>query len=430
MVRKLVIGLTAVVAAAAGTVSGHARGDSVVAARPTGPTGCMTEPAFARGERAGLATGRGLWAVAGGTVVSATADRSVSAGAEEDEMIRHVAAEPGVGTAYVVDRAGGDDVVVITSSGTRRISEGVEATHPAWSPSGELAWATGSGVAVLGRDSSRVSRIEGPVAGGTVFSPVFLSPTRLAVVVSAPPTPGAPEGGFHDDLWVTNLERDGWRRLTSFRVSGDRWMTIRTPIVVDGTLSFVRVVGRGSSTGEPRFELWRSERDGTRRVRALPGERYLAGVRRGALVWNVPDPAHGRILLNVAGRTIGCGAVMADPPDAVDPDRRAGRGANAPPRAQWPELDVPTVDHAEEVAVIVGDFATTAEAEIVAAAIREAYPDAGVDVVDSSVAPLAIRPGVYGALLHLPIDVDPTAALATFRDRLPRYSANSWIVTP
>ena len=50
MVRKLVIGLTAVVAAAAGMVSGHARGDSVVAARPTGPTGCMTEPAFARGE--------------------------------------------------------------------------------------------------------------------------------------------------------------------------------------------------------------------------------------------------------------------------------------------------------------------------------------------------------------------------------------------
>ena len=218
MVRKLVIGMTAVVAAAAGMVSGHARGDSVVAVRPTDPTGCMTEPAFARGGRAGLATGRGLWAVAGGTVVSATADRSVSARAEEDEMIRHVAAEPGVGTAYVVDRAGGDDVVVITPSGTRRISEGVEATHPAWSPSGELAWATGSGVAVLGRDSSRVSRIEGPVAGGTVFSPVFLSPTRLAVVVSAPPTPGAPEGGRHDDLWVTNLERDGWRRLTSFRV--------------------------------------------------------------------------------------------------------------------------------------------------------------------------------------------------------------------
>jgi hypothetical protein len=121
---------------------------------------------------------------------------------------------------------------------------------------------------------------------------------------------------------------------------------------------------------------------------------------------------------------------MADPPDVVDPDRGSGRGANVPPRADWPELDGSTVDHTEEVAVIVGDFATTAEAEIVAAAIRVAYPDAAIDVVDSSVAPLAIRPGVYGALLHLPIDADPTAALATFRERLPRYAANSWIVTP
>jgi hypothetical protein len=430
MVRKLVIGLTAVVAAAAGLVSSQARGDSVVSARPTGPTGCMALPAFARGESTRLAEGRGLWAVAGGAIVSATASRSVPARTEGDEAIRHVAAEPGLGTAYVIDRAGGDDVVVITRRGTRRVPENAEATHPAWSPSGDLAWATGSGVAVLGRGSSRVSRIDGPAGGGTVFSPVFLSPTRLAVVVAAPPTPDAPEGGRHDDLWVTNLARDGWRRLTSFRASGDRWVTIRTPIVVDARLSFVRVVGRGSATGEPRFELWRSERDGMQRVRALPGERYLAGVWRGDLVWNVPDTEHGRMLLTVAGRTIGCGAVMADPPDVIDPDRRPGRSANVPPRADWPELDVPTVAHTEEVAVIVGDFATTVEAEIVAAAIRVAYPDAAVDVVDSSVAPLAIRPGVYGALLHLPIDADPTAALATFRERLPRYAANSWIVTP
>jgi hypothetical protein len=430
MVRKLVIGMTALVAVAAGLVSGRARGDSVVAARPTGPMGCMALPAFARGEAPGLARGRGVWAVAGGAIVSAGAGRSVSARLEGDETIRHVAAEPGLGTAYVIDRAGGDDVVVITRRGTRRITERAEATHPSWSPSGDLAWAVGSDLAVLGRDNSRVAKIEGPVAGGTVFSPVFLSPTRLAVVVAAPPTQGAPEGGRHDDLWVTDLERDGWRRLTSFRVSGDRWVMIRTPIVVDGMLSFVRVVGRGSATREPRFELWRSERDGAQRVRALPGERYLAGVRRGDLVWNVPDPEHGRMLLSVAGRTIGCGSVMADPPDAVDPDRRSGGGTNVPPRADWPELDVPTVDHTEEVAVIVGDFTTNAEAEAVAAAIRIAYPDAEVDAVDSSVAPLAIRPGVYGALLHLPIEADPTVALATFRDRLPRYAANSWIVTP
>ena len=66
MVRKLVIGLTAAIAVAAGLVSSHARGDSVIAARPTGPTGCLVLPAFARGDATGLATGRGLWAAAGG----------------------------------------------------------------------------------------------------------------------------------------------------------------------------------------------------------------------------------------------------------------------------------------------------------------------------------------------------------------------------
>jgi hypothetical protein len=50
--------------------------------------------------------------------------------------------------------------------------------------------------------------------------------------------------------------------------------------------------------------------------------------------------------------------------------------------------------------------------------------------VDSTTAPLAIRPGVHGALLHLPQGADPTAALAEFRDRLPEYSDTSWVVTP
>lgn len=427
MVRKLVIGLTAMIAVGAGLVSGQERGESASSARAPGTAGCRPLPGFARGEAPGLATGRGVWAVAGGTLVSATRGRSLPA---EGETIRHVATAGGLGTAYVVDRPGADEVVVVTRRGTRRIPAHTEATHPAWSADGDLVWATGEGVVLLPHDGGRIVRIDGPVSGGTVFSPVFLSPTRLAAAVAAPPSRSAPEGGRHDDLWVTRLDGDGWRRVTSFRASGDRWVTIRTPIVADGTLSFVRVSGRGSATGEPRFELWRSEPGVVHRARRLPGERYLAGVRRGELVWNVPDPEHDRFLLTIAGRTIGCGAVMVDPPDAVDPDRRPGRGVHVPPRGDWPELDAPTLDHTEEVAVIVGDFTTTGEAEAVAASIRAVYPDSRVDVVDSSVAPLAIRPGVYGALLHLPVDADPTVALAAFRDRLPRYAANSWIVTP
>ncbi|MDH4113798.1 MAG: hypothetical protein OEV60_14160, partial [Actinomycetota bacterium] len=82
------------------------------------------------------------------------------------------------------------------------------------------------------------------------------------------------------------------------------------------------------------------------------------------------------------------------------------------------------------IAVIVGDYATDSEVDPVVSSIRAAYPGSTVEVVDSTSAPLAIGPGVYGALLHLPPDADPTAALATFRGRLPEYSANSWIVTP
>jgi hypothetical protein len=51
-------------------------------------------------------------------------------------------------------------------------------------------------------------------------------------------------------------------------------------------------------------------------------------------------------------------------------------------------------------------------------------------MVDNDDAPLAIRPGVFGALLHLPHDADPSAAIAAFRATLPAYTSNSWIVTP
>lgn len=80
--------------------------------------------------------------------------------------------------------------------------------------------------------------------------------------------------------------------------------------------------------------------------------------------------------------------------------------------------------------MIVGDFATSAEAEQVAQVIRGAFPSSEVDVVDSTVAPSAIKPGVFGALLHLADDADPTAAMAEFRARLPVYASNSWIVSP
>lgn len=436
MVNKLVIAVVAVVAvgaAVAGLAGRGAAGTTVGTIRAAAPPGCAPLPSFPGGEVPQLASGRGLWAVAGGTLVSTAQARSIAPDDAQGGSIRHVASEPGRGTAYVLDRAGDDEVVVVTPDGTRRVAVRGEALHPTWSPTGDLAWAVGSDVAVLERGRHRFERIAGPAPDGSTFSPVYLSADRLAAVVAAPPTPSAPEGGRLDDLWVTRADREDWRRLTSFRSSGDRWAAIRTPVMFEGSLHFVRITGRASATREPRFELWRFGDSGPERLRALPGERYLAGSLGGELVWNLPDPAGRRYLLSVGGTaasTVGCGAVTVDPLDAVDPDRHAGEGVHVPARGSWPGLDDATRDHQEEIAVIVGDFTTRDEAGTVVATIQVAYPGAVVEVVDASIAPLAIRPGVYGALLHLPIDADPTASLAEFRAALPQYAADSWIVTP
>ncbi len=439
MVRKIVIGAVAVVSAAAGLVSGKAVGTPDVSIRAAG-AGCASVPAFARDATTGLKAGVGLWAIAGGRLVSVGEGRSTMppvGGARvggEAGTIKHIAASKGSGTAYVLDRRGGDEVIVITATGTQRIPQAFEVSHPAWSPNGDLAWSVGTSIAVLDHATGEISSLSPPSDGVTVFSPIFLSADRLATVVSTRPTDLVPEGERLGNLWVTRLGSDRWRRLTTFEADDDRWVTVRTPIARGNGIDFVRVAGWGSSTGSPRFELWRYERGRARRVSRLREERYLAGVSGERLVWNVPEPREGRQMLAVGGpgglRTIGCGAVMVDPLDAVDPDRQPGRGTFVPSRGHWPDLEASRQHDAEEVAVIVGDFATFAEAETVAGTIGQAFPGSQVEVVDSSSAPLAIRPGVFGALLHLAPDADPTAAIAHFRDLVPEYAANSWIVTP
>jgi len=439
MMRKIVIAGVAVASAAAGLVSGRAGGVPVasVRAEAASSAACATVPSFARGVAPGLASGDAMWAVAGGRLTSISAGRSVrppevSAG----DVVKHVASSAGEGTAYVIDHVGADDVVVVTSRGTRRLRERTEVSHPAWSPNGDLAWATGSGVAVLDAETDRIRRMRSPIAGATVFSPVFLSGARLAAVVSAPPNDRVPEGERLANLWATRVGDDHWHRVTGFEAGRDRWATVRTPIVHHGIVYFVKVTGRGSAAGTPRFELWRLDRGRARLVARLPEERYLAGSIGSRLVWNVPDPATGAQSLAVEdadGRlgTIGCGAVMVEPVDAVDPDRLANGAGRVPQRGHWPELEAASHDDgAEEIAVIVGDFETAEQAATVAVTIRAAYPGSQVDVVDSSVAPLAIRPGVFGAMLHLAADADATEAIAEFRASLPEFGSNSWIVTP
>lgn len=384
--------------------------------------------------------------MAGGQLVSVGAGRVVTrevlvleegrralAASTGRRTIKHAAVRPGIGTAYVIDRAGTDVVVAITREGVDLLPQAAEASHPTWSASGRLAWSIGSTIMVRDPISGRIHELPAPVQGANLFAPVFLSDHRIAAVVSAPPSDQMPEGEQLNDLWATNVARTRWRRLTHFRSGGDRWVAIRTPIARAGGIDFVRVSARGSSTEAARFELWRYEHGAALRVRRLAGERYLAGRLRGRLVWNRPEPSYGRHLLQVeqagAMRTIGCGAVLVDPIDVADPDRRGG-GSYVPLRGDRSGPGGTTDAGAEQVSVIVGDFKDVAEAEAVATEIRRAYPGSLVEVVDNDDAPLAIRPGVFGALLHLPRDADPGAAIAAFRAALPAYTSNSWIVTP
>ncbi|MCD6021107.1 MAG: hypothetical protein K0R20_817 [Actinomycetia bacterium] len=445
MMRRLVIAVVLMASTTAGVLTAGAGRAPVDAPEVADPEGCPSLLGFPR-RRPGLVSGRGVWAVAGGELVSVGTGRVVSrevfasegapqalAESFERSAIKHVAVRRGIGTAFVIDRAGDDDLVAVTSEGVEVMPQTSEVSHPTWSAGGRLAWSTGSAIVVRDLVTGEMGELSAPVRGATVFSPVFLSDRRIAAVVSAPPDDRVPEGERLGELWATNVSGRGWHRLTHFEAGADRWVTIRTPTAHAGVVDFVRVSARASSTEAPRFELWRYEDGDASRVRRLDGERYLAGRLHGQVVWNRPDPVHGRHLLQVEGalgmRTIGCGAVMVDPIDVADPDRRAG-GSYEPLRGEHAAASEATDVSDDEVAVIVGDFPTAVEAEAVARLIRRAYPGSIVDVVDSEDAPLAIRPGVFGALLHLPDDADASAAIAQFRATLPAYSSNSWIVTP
>jgi hypothetical protein len=445
MMRRLVIAAVVVTSTAAGLFTAGAGDSQAGSVRGDPSRGCASLPTFPRGAP-GLVSGQGVWAVAGGRLVSVDLGRVMTGeGLASEEArralatpiargtIKHVAVRRGVGTAFVIDRAGVDAVVVTTREGVDVLPQAAEASHPAWSASGRLAWSTGSSIVVRDPVTGEIDELPAPVRGASVFAPVFLADRRIAAVVSTRPSDQVPEGEQLGDLWATDIAGTRWGRLTHFRAGGDRWVTIRTPIASAGGIDFVRVSARASSTEAPRFELWRYEHGAASRVRRLDGERYLAGRLRGQLVWNRPDPIHGRHLLQVeragALRTIGCGAVLVDPIDVADPDRQGG-GSYAPLRGDRQDPGEAMDASAEEVAVIVGDFPTSAEAEAVASQIRRAYAGSLVEVVDSDDSPLAIRPGVFGALLHLPHEADPSAALAAFRATLPAYTSNSWIVTP
>jgi hypothetical protein len=429
----VVLAAASLVALVASTLVGHAA--------PASPCGTAMAAAIAR-PSSSAALGRGLEVAIDGRLAAIDEGETVQTyappvGSGRGDVVRHVASRAGFGTAYVLDRRGPDVIVIDTPGGTVELPQPGEALHPAWSDGGDLVWSLGSSLRVRSHVDASVTEIPAPRPGVLLFAPVFTAPRRIVVVVSAAPTRVVPEDDSLDNLWSYDLNVRRWSALTAFRASADRWSVIRTPVVTgSGVVEFVRVVGSASATEAPSFSLWRLHGASVGEVRPLPGERYLASSDGATHVWNVPDVRSGGWRLvreDENGRSVdvGCGAVMVDPRDRPDPDREPAR-ANAQPKPSPTTSPMPAPDGDDpEIAILVGDFSSRDVARSAVDRIATAYgPGATVEVVDSSTAPGAVRPGVWAAILRLPPDADPQRALADFRARLPEYADWSWAVTP
>jgi hypothetical protein len=420
---------------------------STLVGRATPPGSCTRARSTIalRGPGSSAARGRGLGVAVDGGLQTISADGPTllfdkPPGAGPSDVVRHVASAPALGTAYVLDRRGSDTLVIETPGGTLELPQRGEALHPAWSPRGDLVWSMGSSLVLRSGEDASISEIPPPFPGAFLFSPTFPTSGRIVTVVSAGPSEAVPEDEALDNLWAFDLTRGRWSALTDFGVpTADRWSVIRTPVVAHpGVVEFVRIQGSASASGTPSFSLWRLVGSSATRIATLSDERYLAGSDGKMRVWNVPDRTSGRWRIereDAHGRRtdVGCGAVMVDPLDVLDPDK--GSAAEKSPVAipgSAPYVPATTdVEKDPEVAILVGDFSTPEEAGQAVDDIKETYgPRTAVDVVDSTTAVGVVQPGAWAALLALPDGADPAPALEDLRIRLPKYEDSSWVVTP
>jgi hypothetical protein len=331
-------------------------------------------------------------------------------------LLRHVDTRPGSGTVFVEDRKGPDRLVLLSEGTVRRLPSRGEVGHPALGPGGAVAWTEDLRRLRLRADGVDRS-IPAPPDARAVFSPAFLGERRLLAVVEEE-VPGVPHDSALDNLFEVDPVRERWTRLTDFRAGRDRWSAIRTPVVGrDGTVWFVRVVGRASATLRPVYELWRLDGEGTTRVGALRGEAYLAGALGGRLLWNVYDGRADGWRLSLGGpdgAVVACGAAMVDPRPASDPDLVDDGPVPA-------AVEVPAAADGT-TAIVVGDFATRDEAQTVADRLGP-----GSMVVDHGSAPGAVAPGLFAAAVPVEPGVDASAALDGFRERFPEHAETSWI---
>jgi len=340
----------------------------------------------------------------------------------ESGTVRHVVDRPGVGTAYVVDRAGSDTLSVTIHDLTRTAPTEGEVTNPAISESGTVAWAEDqSSIKLWNPRTDELSTLNRPESTSAVFSPAFLSNSKIAAVGSQPVAgvPGEDDG--LNNLFEIGLEGGPWKPLTSFTGTTTDWTAVRTPVATsEGDVLFVRVHGDSQATAQPGFELWTTSHGG-KRVSSLPGEMYLAGYRGDTLMWNAPSEAcddWGLFEATADGLVqVGCGAVLADPLQGVDPDLDV---------EESPDFAAPPAHGQGDVAVIVGDFASERQAAAVEAQLRDAPRQR---VATHDLLPQAVAPGAWVVVRPVPAGMSPDEALKEVRLEIPAFAEMAFIVS-
>jgi hypothetical protein len=397
--------------------------------------GCGEEPVVGlAGSSSAIAAGRGKAAIAAGKIVlvDGLAGRRVfSAPGAGIGVLRHITSAPTVGTAYVVDKKGADVLIAVRPGGVSEIVGPGELMHPALSAAGELVWSQDfRTLALASPDGRSISVIPRPEGSTAIFSPLFTNSSELIAVVQEPVDGYTGSDDTLNNLFRYDIASGSWSRLTAFQATAERWSLIRTPVRgPDGTIFFVRLVGNASATRPAAFELWSLRLQRLSKVRDLHKEMFLAGANEQGLMWNIDDGTDWRLFgeSNAGLVDLGCGAVMVDPRAQPDPDIPHEVTSSDPrtsrPREGPSDPSVPVGSWEE--AILVGDFSSRGEAELVAA--RLGLP--GLELVTHRTAPLAIAPGKWGVAMRLPINADLTAAIGDFRRRFPEFADRSWVST-
>jgi len=370
----------------------------------------------------GVAAGMVSW-LGGPSARTAVVTSPVPGQQIESGTIRHVVDRPGVGTAFVADREGPDMLSVTIQDVTSTAPTKGEVSNPAISDSGSVAWAEDqTSIKVWNPRTDELTTLNRPEATSAVFSPTFVTNAKIAAVgqqlVSG--VPGEDDG--LNNLFEIDLDEGAWKPLTSFTGTATNWTAVRTPVATsDGNVLFVRVHGNSEATSQPGFELWTTSPEGDRRLTDLPGEMYLAGLIGDNLMWNARSETcddWGLFEETQDGlEQVGCGAVLADPLEAVDPDLE---------HEELGDFAAPPAHEEGDMAVIVGDFASEKQAAAVEASMRD-FPRQRVVTHDSL--PHSVAPGAWVVLRPVPSGMSPDAALDEVRNELPAHAEMAFIVS-